>query len=245
MAETAQQIADDLRARIDSGEFAPGKRLPGEPALVRQYGVAKMTANSALKILVAEGIAQARTGSGTYVREFKPVIRDAVKRLAQSQWGSGTSIWSADIEDRPLDVVDVEVDEIEAPAWVARALELDEGSAVIRRSRRFLVEGEPIQSAVSYLPADLVRDTPIAQPDSGPGGTFKRLEEIGSAPKRFEEDLRARMPSAEEAEKLHLPAATPVLEVYRTAFTSDGRPVEINRMLLDAGAYVMRYRFES
>ncbi|WP_327392949.1 MULTISPECIES: GntR family transcriptional regulator [unclassified Streptomyces] len=244
MADTAQQIADDLRARIDSGEFAPGDRLPGEPALVRQYGVAKMTANGALKILIAEGIAQARTGSGTYVREFKPVIRDAVKRLARSHWASGASIWSADVEDRPLDVADLEVDEVEAPKWVARALALDEGAAVIRRSRRFLVEGEPVQSAVSYLSAELVRDTRIARPDTGPGGTFKRLEEIGSAPERFEEDLRARMPSAEEAERLHLSAGTPVVEIYRTAFTSDGSPVEVNRMLIDAGSYVMRYRFE-
>ncbi|GAA2087868.1 GntR family transcriptional regulator [Streptomyces albiaxialis] len=245
MAETAQQIADDLRARIDSGEFAPGDRLPGEPALVRQYGVAKMTANGALKILVAEGIAQARTGSGTYVREFKPIVRDAVKRLARSQWALGSSIWSADVEDRPRDVADLDVSEIEAPKWVARALGLNEGATVICRSRLYLVEGEPVQSAISYLSADLVRDTQIAQPDTGPGGTFKRLEEIGSAPERFEEDLRARMPSAEEAERLQVPAGTPVVEIYRTAFTGDGRPIEVNRMLLDAGSYVMRYRFES
>ncbi|NLU68007.1 GntR family transcriptional regulator [Streptomyces sp. HNM0574] len=245
MPENAQQIADDLQGRIDSGEFPPGARLPGEPALVRQYGVAKMTAGGALKILVAEGVAQARPGSGTYVREFKPLVRDAVRRLSRSQWASGASVWSADVDDRPLDVADVEVEELAAPAWAARALGLAEGDAVVRRGRRFVVDGKPVQSAVSYLPADLVRGTRIAEPDTGPGGTYKRLEELGSAPVSFEEDVRARMPSAAEAESLAVPAGTPVIEVYRTAFTADGRPVEVNRMLLDAGSYVMRYRFES
>ena len=57
MPETSRQIADDIRARIYSGELAPGDRLPGEPTLVKQYGVAKMTANQALKLLVSEGLA--------------------------------------------------------------------------------------------------------------------------------------------------------------------------------------------
>lgn len=41
MPETARQIADDLRARIESGELVPGDRLPGEPSLVKTYGVAR------------------------------------------------------------------------------------------------------------------------------------------------------------------------------------------------------------
>ncbi|MCX5169054.1 GntR family transcriptional regulator [Streptomyces antibioticus] len=245
MPETARQIADDLRARIDDGEFGPGARLPGEPALVRDYGVAKMTANGALKLLVAEGVAVSRPGSGTYVREFKPILRDATKRLSRDQWAAGNSIWSADIGERPMTVADLEVYETDAPRWVARVLDLGADDRVIVRSRRFLVDGEPVQMAVSYLPANLVRDSRIAEPDSGPGGTYKRLAELGAEPVRFSEDLRARMPSSEESASLAILPGTPVLEICRTAYTSDGRPVEVNRMLLDAGAYALRYSFGS
>ena len=52
---------------------------------------------------------------------------------------------------------------------MARVLDLREGAPVIVRDRRFVVEGEPVQMATSYLPAELVRDTAIAQPDTGPG----------------------------------------------------------------------------
>jgi len=59
----------------------------------------------------------------------------------------------------------------------------------------------------------------------------------------FREDLRARMPEPGEASALDLTAGTPVIEVIRTAYTSDGQPVEVSEMVADASAYVFRYEF--
>ncbi|GAA0922191.1 GntR family transcriptional regulator [Streptomyces thermoalcalitolerans] len=245
MAETAREIADELRDRIRSGELRPGARLPGEPALVREHGVAKETARRALTLLVTEGLAVRRKGSGTYVREFQPIRRVANERLSQERWGGGRSIWSADIGQRSMTVTELRVYEAPAPDDVARILDLEDGARVVVRDRLFAVEGEPVQAAVSYLPADLVRGSAIAQEDTGPGGTYARLAELGAKPVRFVEELRARMPSQDESERLHLAEGTPVVEIYRTAITEDGKPVEVNRMLLDAGVYVMEYRITS
>ncbi|MER6500207.1 GntR family transcriptional regulator [Streptomyces sp. NPDC001455] len=241
MAENARDIADALRKRIRSGELAPGARLPGEPALVKSYGVAKETARRALMLLVSEGLAVRRMGSGTYVREFQPIRRVANRRLAQEGWGAGRSIWSSDVGERPMRVTDLRVYEAPAPIDVARALDLAEGTSVVVRDRLFTVEGEPVQAAVSYLPAELVRHSPIAQEDTGPGGTYARLADLGAKPVRFIEELRSRMPSQEESERLGLADGTPVVEIYRTALTDQDRPVEVNRMLLNAGAYVLEY----
>ncbi|MEU2606854.1 GntR family transcriptional regulator [Streptomyces albus] len=245
MAETARQIADDLRARISSGELTPGDRVPGEPALVREYGVAKETARRALTLLVDEGLAVRRRGSGTYVREFRPIPRVANKRLAQDGWGAGKSIWDADLGDRQYTVTDLQVYESEPPRQVAKLLELDEGEPVVVRSRRYVVEGEPVQQATSYLPAKDVRESPITQENPGEGGIYGRLADLGLKPVRFTEELRARMPSQEESSLLALSAGTPVVEICRVAFTANGRPIEVNQMLLDAGVYVMRYHLES
>ncbi|MDT0545614.1 GntR family transcriptional regulator [Streptomyces lonegramiae] len=244
MPETARQIADDLRARIESGDLQPGDRLPGEPSLVRTYGVAKMTANQALKILVTEGLAYARPGSGTYVREFRPIRRVANDRLSKARWASGHSIWAADVDRRPL-ATDVQVYEAEAPHQIGRLLNLEPGAPVLVRSRKYAVEDRPVQIATSYLPADLVRGTAITEPNPGPGGIYARLAELGAEPVNFAEELRARMPSEEERAALNLAAGTPVLEICRTAFTEDERPVEVNQMLLDAGSYVLEYRLSS
>lgn len=245
MAETARQIADDLRARISSGELTPGDRVPGEPALVREYGVAKETARRALTLLVDEGLAVRRRGSGTYVREFRPIPRVANKRLAEDGWGAGKSIWDADLGDRQYTVTDLQVYESEPPRQVAKLLELDEGEPVVVRSRRYVVEGEPVQQATSYLPAKDVRESPITQENPGEGGIYGRLADLGLKPVRFTEELRARMPSQEESSLLALSAGTPVVEICRVAFTANGRPVEVNQMLLDAGVYVLRYHLDS
>ncbi|MGW5677546.1 GntR family transcriptional regulator [Streptomyces sp. NPDC003860] len=241
MPETAREIADILRERIRSGDIKPGKRLPGEPSLVREHGVAKETARRALTILVTEGLAVRKKGSGTYVRDFQPIRRVANRRLSQEQWGGGRSIWGADVGDRPMQVTDLRVYEHPAPDDVARALDLEAGTPVVVRDRLFTVEGEPVQAAISYLPADLVRGSAITQKDTGPGGTYARLAELGAGPVQFVEELRARMPSNDEVDRLRLAEGTPIVEIYRTALTKDGRAVEVNRMLLNAGVYVMEY----
>lgn len=133
-------------------------------------------------------------------------------------------------------MTDVQDYEAEAPRQIGRLLNLEPGAAVIVRSRKFVVEDRPVQIATSYLPADLVRDTAIAQPNTGPGGSYARLAELGAEPVAFAEELRARMPGEEERAALNLAAGTPVLEICRTAFTEDERPVEVNQMLLDRSA---------
>jgi DNA-binding GntR family transcriptional regulator len=62
------QIADDLRARIEAGEFAPGVKLPSIRELATQYGVASMTAQSALQRLREERRVYS-SGRGHFVGE--------------------------------------------------------------------------------------------------------------------------------------------------------------------------------
>ncbi|MFB0629219.1 GntR family transcriptional regulator [Streptomyces sp. AB3(2024)] len=239
-----QRIADALRAAIQSGEYGPGDRLPGENDLMATYGVARMTARQALGVLRNEGLAEARKGAGVFVRTFKPLRRRGIERLAQGRWGSGHSVWSADTEDRELVVDQVEVRE-EAAGRVADALGLSAGSRVWVRSRRFVLDGKPVLFATSYLPSDVVADSAITRADTGPGGTYARLAELGHEPVHFREEIRCRMPSADEAERLALSVGTPVVRIVRTAFAEGGRAVEVNEMTLDSASYVLEYEFEA
>jgi GntR family transcriptional regulator len=61
-----QQIAADLRARIESGEIQPGAALPSVTQIVGQYGVAKLTAQKALRLLIEQGLARMVRGWGTF-----------------------------------------------------------------------------------------------------------------------------------------------------------------------------------
>jgi GntR family transcriptional regulator of arabinose operon len=58
-----------LLREIESGRWAPGARLPSEAALVRQFGLSRITVGRAVKDLQAAGLIARRAGSGTFVRE--------------------------------------------------------------------------------------------------------------------------------------------------------------------------------
>ncbi|MFD5146312.1 GntR family transcriptional regulator [Streptomyces sp. NPDC058401] len=240
-----QRIADALRTAIQSGEHGPGDRLPGENELMATYGVARMTARQALGVLQNEGLVEARKGAGVFVRAFRPLRRRGIQRLAQEQWGSGRSIWSADTEDRDLVVDQIEVREEEVAIRIADALGVSAGSRVWVRSRRFVLDGKPVLLATSYLPSDVVANSLITQADTGPGGTYARLGELGHEPVHFREEIRSRMPSADEAERLSLSVGTPVIQIARTAFAEGGRAVEFNEMTLDSASYVLEYDFDA
>ncbi|WP_412541158.1 UTRA domain-containing protein [Longispora sp. K20-0274] len=172
------------------------------------------------------------------------IRRSSPARLSRTRWGAGQMVQGADTEAGP-GVVDVVVAEGPAPAWVAGPLGLRPGSDVLSRSRRFLVDERPVQLAVSYYPADLVRGTRIAETDTGPGGAYARLAEQGHAPARFTEYVRGRVPSPVEAEGLGLLSGAFVLEITRHPFTAAGLCVEVNRMILDATAYILDYSFDA
>jgi DNA-binding FadR family transcriptional regulator len=64
-----RQVADQLRALIDGGEYPVGSRLPTERELAEQLRVSRPTVREALIALEVEGRVRIRVGSGIYVSE--------------------------------------------------------------------------------------------------------------------------------------------------------------------------------
>ncbi|MEU2503323.1 TetR/AcrR family transcriptional regulator C-terminal domain-containing protein [Streptomyces sp. NPDC007863] len=61
------RIVGELRRRIESGELAPGERVPSTREITRQWGVAMATATRVLTELRHEGLVRAVPGVGTVV----------------------------------------------------------------------------------------------------------------------------------------------------------------------------------
>lgn len=237
------KIVDEIRSAIEDGTLAPGARLPSESELVAQHGVSNMTARAAVAALRAEGLIRVERGKGAYVRDSSPILRDATTRLSAQQWGAGHAIWSSDLGLRPLSIDRINVGHIQPPKDVAALLSYD--GEVVVRDRVYSVEGRPVQWAVSYIPADLAAETLIAHVDTGPGGTYARLRDIGHEPVKFVEQVRVRMPRPVERDNLKLDIGQPVAVIRRTAATEAGRVVEVNDMVLVGDAYVLQWSFTS
>lgn len=237
------EIADELRAEIESGEFAATGKLPSERDLGVRFGVARNTVRDALQVLRMEDRIESRRGSGVFLRSFGRVNRDPVERLSKKHWGVGRSIWDHDMEGRGHQEKTTVV-KVDPPKRIAGVLGVH-GQKVWQRSRLHRSENRTIQQSTSWYPADLAAGTAITEVDSGPGGVYARLDEIGHGPARYREEIMARLPLSAEVAALGITQSTPVILVVRTAFDSDDRPVEVNEMVLDADSFRLIYTFPS
>ena len=61
------QIRREIEARIMSGEWKPGDRIPYEHQLMASYGCSRMTVNRALRVLIEAGLLESRRRAGTFV----------------------------------------------------------------------------------------------------------------------------------------------------------------------------------
>jgi DNA-binding GntR family transcriptional regulator len=61
-----RQLADQLRAAVESGEIAPGEPLPSLNRIRQETGLAPGTIQRAIAVLVTEGTAYTVPGRGTF-----------------------------------------------------------------------------------------------------------------------------------------------------------------------------------
>ncbi|MFI0775491.1 GntR family transcriptional regulator [Streptomyces sp. NPDC021212] len=64
-----QQAAEAIRSDIKAGKIKPGEQLPSHRELQERFGIANMTARSALRVLREEGLIYTVQGRGSYVAD--------------------------------------------------------------------------------------------------------------------------------------------------------------------------------
>ncbi|WP_125098973.1 FadR/GntR family transcriptional regulator [Leucobacter chromiireducens] len=69
----SDQVVERLRAEIVEGRWAVGERIPPEPQLMADLGVARGTLREALRALQYTGMLEIRRGDGTFVRAMSEV----------------------------------------------------------------------------------------------------------------------------------------------------------------------------
>jgi GntR family transcriptional regulator len=230
-----RQVADRLRPSIESGEWPAGYKLPSESQLMEQFGVSRVTVRLAVGALRAEGLILTRQGRGSFVRDREANKRISSTRYQQDARYAAGRVGEPATEFGALDEcnryrLERSFREERASEQVADLLGLQVGEPVLERRYVYYVDERPEQISTSYLPMELVRDTPVADPgnEPWPGGTMAQLASLGQPVSRVIESVRARMPSPDEGQALRVSAGVPVLVVTRRMLTGAGRdhPVE-------------------
>lgn len=91
----ADQVIAELRRQITSGAWPVGFRIPTEPELVEQLGVARNTVREAVRALAHNGLLDIRQGSGTYVRATSELAGVMHRRFAEADPGHVAELRSA------------------------------------------------------------------------------------------------------------------------------------------------------
>ncbi|GAB3619985.1 FadR/GntR family transcriptional regulator [Glutamicibacter endophyticus] len=79
-----EQVLHELRQRIIGGDWKVGEKIPTEPQLVEQLGVARNTVREAVRSLATNGLLDIRQGSGTYVVATSELAGVFTRRMAET-----------------------------------------------------------------------------------------------------------------------------------------------------------------
>jgi GntR family transcriptional regulator len=212
-------VAELLRRPILNGEYAPGTRLPSRSRLARTHHVSEQVSRHALRLLVSEGLVEARPGSGYYVR---PVPQ--IHRFSRTDRSSGSGVDPLDRED--LGTLTVRVGDL-----VARRLTLRDGDPVYRTRCLGTANGAPVALHTAWEPVVLTQGTLRTPADADPGsGVLDRLGAAGVIIDRVVEEVGVRPLREPEASLLKLAPGRPALVVERTHYNGQ-RPVETSDLV--------------
>ena len=225
-----KSIADRLRLRLNSADFAIGSPLPGEKKLAEEFGVARMTIRKAIDLLVDWGLVVRRHGSGTYVAR-KDVHHETsnLTGLAEVLRKQGKEVVSQ--------VLAFEV--MPAPPAIASLLriKIDERIYFSRRVR--FVDDKPLMLEDSYMPVKLFRNLSLSHLE---GSKFDYIEkECGIIISGNYETLTPVLADKQLARSMNVPEQTPLLRITSLSYSDSGEFLNYSVMFRNASEYQVDY----
>ncbi|MEU5221019.1 GntR family transcriptional regulator [Streptomyces sp. NPDC020807] len=233
-----------LRSLVAGQE--PGAALASEADLAETLGSSRALVNKAVAHLMAEGVL-IRRGKKAVVQPIPVILRQVptryTTRFREAHGARGA--FDAEIKQHGLQPRWTTVPgEQEAPASVAKLLDVEPGSTVVTRSREMFADDVPVQIAVTYLPQDVASSAGASQTDTGTGGIISRLSESNSQQKSVTETIRTRTPDEHEQEVLRLPSDSRVYELTHVARTAQGRTVEVTVHVMPVHLWDLSYSWD-
>lgn len=211
------QIADELRARVESGQYGAGRLLPSEAELSTGFDASRVTVRRALEVLREEGLVDSRQGFGWFVAADP--VRQSLGRL-----GTIESQLAAEGVTSERRVLDFRF--IKAPPRVRQVLGVD---TVLRVRRLNLADGQPFALVTVWCPEEYGAELSRSDVERS---SFYEL--IGVAFGGAVQTIGAAAASHAEAELLGVLEGSPVLRCERITSSIDEQAVLISEHVFPA-----------
>lgn len=211
------QLMERLKASIEKEHWTPGDKIPSENQLMDQFGVSRNTAKKAIEELVQAGILYRIQGKGTFV---------AKPKLQQSLMGFYS--FSKVLKEKGLNPKDIilKIEEVKPNAKIREALQLGEGELVIEMKRLRCANNEPYILESSFIPKGVVSDREQLKKVGEISLYDLFLQQFNIVVTKAKEAFEPVLIRVDESEYLQTKEGSPALLLERTAYDSEGSPVE-------------------
>ena len=219
-------VYNSLKTEIEAEDLKVGDYLAPEPELQERFQVSRTTVRKAVEMLGQQGFLYIKQGKGTQVLDFK----------ATQKLGFVTS-FSETLREKGFTVTQagVRIDFVPAPRRVAQDLQIEPNERLVKIDRVTLANGTPIALMTNYLLPAIVPG--IEKKIGGMSSLYSFLElEYNLVIEAATDFISARDVTDAEAERLQIPAHSPLLVVRRITH-SGGRRIEVAILLVVADKY--------
>jgi len=228
-----QQIADDLRRQIETGDLAQGSQLPTELELGGTYKASRNTIRDAIKQLIALNLVETRPGQGTFVRMRVDPFVTILTADANTGFGGGEgATYLSQVSEghrqprQTLPRVELKV----PPEPVLLRLRLDPDTQVVLRHQERYIDDVPWSLQTSFYPMSFVIQDGASRLLIAADiveGTVNYLAEHGHKQMSYRDWITARAPDDNEQRFFGVGHEVPMFEIFRTAFDQDKVPMRV------------------
>jgi GntR family transcriptional regulator len=220
------QIYLVLREQLHEGRFDAG--MPGELALMGQFGVARVTVRRALALLAEEGLIRREPGRGT--RVVPPHQRNASTAVSAAAADHGQRARLTGLLENLVtmglrtNVKVLSVSHLRAPDDVALNLQLPPGALVQKAQRVRVTREGPLSHITTWVPDAIAQG--FGRRELAQKPILMLLEDSGVQVGRAEQTISARLADAEVARHLDVAIGSALLAVRRLIYDANERPIQ-------------------
>jgi GntR family transcriptional regulator len=218
-----KQIQAYIQELLESTDYNPGDRIPSERVLAEQLGRNRMTVRKAIEGLIAMGLLERNSTSGTRIpvpRVARPIdssfASHGIRRIIQAGGGAAGSKL-------------LHFEQAKASERVAKRLKLEIGANILVLRRLWTANDTPICIETSHLPLELVPT--LAAQDLMYGESLYSLlhNRYGIGTMHGDREIGVTTCNEMEARLLDLAVGTACLSLQVHAYDEMGRPIEYMR----------------
>ena len=223
------QVTDDLRRRINSGEFSEG--FPGEHELTDQYEVSRHTIREALRVLRDDGLLKSERGRGTTVQQAKysqnlGTLYSLFTTISQQGVEQSSSVKRLALTTNPT---------------VAKEINVTPTSEFVVIERIRFAGAEPLAYDTAWLLAEFAG--PLIDADFRHSSVYGELQDrCGIKMDSGREQIYAQVASRHIATALNLASGSPVFAIERVG-SSGYQVIEWRETFIRADRFTLEVDF--